>query len=96
MITRLATKNDTQGILDLQEINLFENLSESEKENGFVTTPFTISQLKELLNERGLFVAESEGKILGYTMAANCPGSGTSLVHQGNIIFLKKVIITKD
>ena len=70
MITRLATKNDIQAILDLQEINLFGNLSESEKENGFVTTRFTIAQLKEVLNERGLFVAESGGKILGYTMAA--------------------------
>jgi len=37
MISRLATKNDIQGILDLQEINLFENLSVAEKENGFVT-----------------------------------------------------------
>ena len=69
MITRLATKNDIQGILDLQKVNLFENLTESKKKNGFVTTPFTISQLKGLLNKRGLFVGENEGKILGYTMA---------------------------
>ncbi len=70
MNTRLATINEIQGILDLQEINLFENLSESEKENGFVTTRFTIAQLKEVFDERGLFVAEREGEILGYTMAA--------------------------
>ncbi len=56
MISRLATKSDIQGVLDLQETNLFENLSEPERENGFVTTPFTISQLKGLLKERGLFV----------------------------------------
>ena len=30
MITRHATNNDFQGILDLQEINLFEMLSDSE------------------------------------------------------------------
>ncbi len=30
MITRLAIKNDIQGILDLQEVNIFENLSESQ------------------------------------------------------------------
>lgn len=70
MITRLANADDLQEILDLQEINLFGNLSESEKENGFVTTRFTIAQLEDVLNERGLFVAESEGNILGYTMAA--------------------------
>lgn len=71
MITRLATKSDIRGILDLQEINLFEYLSKSEKNNGFLTTRFTIFQLKELLKERGLFVLESEGKIRGYTMAAS-------------------------
>ena len=71
MITRRGTNIDVQGILDLQEMNLFENLSESDKGNGFVTTPFTTALLKELLDSRGLFVAESEGKILGYTMAAS-------------------------
>jgi len=71
MITRVANKNDLQGILDLQGINLFDNLSESEKENGFVTTPFTSSQLKALLICRGMFVAEQEGEILGYAMAAS-------------------------
>lgn len=70
MISRLAMKKDIQGILNLQEMNLFENLSESEKKNGFVTTPFSIAQLEELIAERGLFVAESEKKIQGYTMAA--------------------------
>ena len=70
MVTRLATKDDMPGLLDLQEMNLFDNLVESEKVDGFVTTRFTIIQLKELLNRRGLFVAEDEGKILGYTMAA--------------------------
>jgi hypothetical protein len=70
MITRLATKNDIQGILALQETNLFENLSETEREDGFVTTRFTIPQLEEILEDGALFVIESEGEILGYTMAA--------------------------
>ncbi len=71
MISRLATKDDIQGILTLQDINLFANLTVSEKENGFVTTPFTITQLEDLLNEQGLFVTKGNGKILGYTMAAS-------------------------
>jgi hypothetical protein len=71
MITRRATNNDVAGILELQEKNLFENLSESEKENGFVTTPFTTLLLQGLLDCHGLFVAESAGRILGYTMAAS-------------------------
>jgi len=69
MITRLAAINDISGILSLQEINLFENLSEEQRENGFVTTPFTIVQLNELVENRGLFVAEDDGMIKGYTMA---------------------------
>ena len=70
MISRLATKHDIQGIIDLQEQYLFANLSETEKKNGFVTTPFTISQLSEILKQRGLFVTENKGIIVGYTMAA--------------------------
>ena len=70
MNTRLAILSDIQCILDLQEINLFENLAQSEKDNGFVTTRFTTPQLEEVLNSRGLFVAENDGKVLGYTMAA--------------------------
>ncbi len=71
MISRLATKDDIQGILALQEINLFSNLSDAEKEDGFVTTPFTILQLEDLLKEQGLFVTQDKDKILGYTMAAS-------------------------
>ena len=71
MITRRATKNDLQGILDLQEVNLFGNLSAEERKNGFIAIPFTEPQLRELLNELGLFVAESEGEIVGYTMAGS-------------------------
>ena len=71
MLTRLGTQDDIQGILDLQELNLFQNLSETERKAGFVTTPFTIPQLQELLALRGLFVGSLDGKILGYTMAAS-------------------------
>ncbi len=71
MISRLAVSEDIKGILELQDINLFANLSESEKENGFVTTPFTIDQLEALLDLRGLFVTQKQGKIQGYTMAAD-------------------------
>jgi hypothetical protein len=70
MVTRLAGRHDIAGILALQGRNLFESLSTAEKESGFVTTPFTSSQLEELLAGRGLFVAEDKGAVLGYTMAS--------------------------
>ena len=71
MITRLAAKSDIHTIILIQEMNLFENLSRLEREqNGFVTTPFTISQLKRLIAGRGLFVVESDDQVHGYTAAA--------------------------
>lgn len=39
---------------------------------GFVTTAFTKEQLANLINqERGLFVARDEGKVVAYVMAAS-------------------------
>lgn len=70
MSFRAADHHDFDGILALQAANLFENLTESERADGFVTTPFTLQQLEELVERRGLFVADSEGKVCGYTMAA--------------------------
>ena len=70
MITRLATHNDIPAVLNLQEQNLYENLSDEEKRSGFVTTPFTIEQLERLIQLRGLFISESETDITGYAMAA--------------------------
>jgi len=69
MITRVATQKDIQKILSLQEVNLFENLSETEKLNGFITIPFTVSQVNELIQKKGVFVGEDNGNIWGYTMA---------------------------
>jgi len=71
MIIRLAEEKDIQDIINLQGINTYERLTESEKKNGFVTTPFTSEQLERLIFERGLFVLEIEAKIQGYTMAAS-------------------------
>ena len=67
---REAENQDFDGILALQAANLFENLTESERTDGFVTTPFTAQQLEELVERQGLFVADSQGKVWGYTMAA--------------------------
>ncbi|SVA69227.1 uncharacterized protein METZ01_LOCUS122081, partial [marine metagenome] len=62
MLTRFAINDDIPGISVLQEKNLFENLSESEMEDGFVTTSFTTAQLEALLVERGVFVAVEDAE----------------------------------
>jgi hypothetical protein len=69
--TRLATKNDVEGILALQTLNLFANLSEAERQEGFVTTPFTVEQIEALLAEDGVFVADMNHKIVGYAYAGS-------------------------
>jgi hypothetical protein len=68
--TRLANAADIEGILALQALNLYTNLSEEARKEGFVTTPFTAAQISELLAENSVFVASDGQKILGYAYAA--------------------------
>jgi hypothetical protein len=70
--TRLGNKNDIDGVLSLQENNLYGNLNEEELKNGFVTTPFTINQLEEIIKQNGMFIAENEKhKIIAYAFAGS-------------------------
>lgn len=71
MITRIGNHNDIGGVLALQRANLFDNLSPDERKQGFVTTPFSADQIGELIRERGVFVAEEQGEIMGYVMAGS-------------------------
>jgi hypothetical protein len=68
-ISRIATELDIDGILNLQAQNLYTNLSSDELADGFVTTPFTPELIRSLLAQDGAFIAESEGKIVGYILA---------------------------
>lgn len=70
--TRIGKKEDIPGMFSLQEKYLYKNLTEIERKNGFVTTPFTITQIEEILNQNGLFVAEDEaGNIISYAFAGS-------------------------
>lgn len=62
--TRLGNQRDIQRVLALQEKYLYHNLSEEQRQQGFVTTPFTVSQIEEIIQENGLFVAENKQKEL--------------------------------
>lgn len=65
----VAKLNDIDGILALQELYLVSNLSEEEKAAGFVTTPFSIPQLTEVIEQEGLFLAKDNNKIIAYIFA---------------------------
>jgi hypothetical protein len=69
MITRIAIESDIDAVLKLQSQNLYTNLSAAERAEGFVTTPFTVEQIKALLTQPGVFVAEKQGKVVGYAFA---------------------------
>lgn len=67
--TEIATIADIEGFLILQEKYLVVNLSEEEKKDGFVTTPFNVEQLAEIISRKGLFLAKQGNQVVGYAFA---------------------------
>ncbi|TDD75846.1 GNAT family acetyltransferase [Flavobacterium caseinilyticum] len=67
----IATITDIDGVLALQELYLVANLSEDEKASGFVTTPFTVAQLTEVIHQNNLFIAKDHNKIIAYIFAGS-------------------------
>lgn len=74
MISRKATISDIPGILNLQAQNLISELNEEQKaSNGFVTTPFSQEQLKEIISLGCAFVTDFEGQIIAYLFGGSWP-----------------------
>ena len=72
MKTRIGNNNDIDGILSLQEKYLYRNLTDEERKSGFVTTPFTVNQIEEIIKQNGIFVAEDENNaIIAYAFAGS-------------------------
>lgn len=70
--TRLGNQRDIESVLALQEKYLFRNLSEEQRQRGFVTTPFTVSQIEDIIQENGLFVAENkQNELVAYAFAGS-------------------------
>ena len=70
--TRIGNSHDIAGILSLQEENLYNNLNEVARKNGFVTTPFTVNQIEEIIKQNGIFVAENaRNMITAYAFAGS-------------------------
>ncbi len=71
ILLQVAKTEDISGVLALQELYLVSNLTEKEKEGGFVTTPFTTKQLQEIIEQEGLFLAKDNNRIIAYIFAAS-------------------------
>ncbi|MGB0932248.1 MAG: hypothetical protein ACPGVB_15810 [Chitinophagales bacterium] len=69
MKARLATSSDIEGILALQKLNLYSEMTKTQRTKGFVTTPFIIPQIEKIMEEDGLFVVEKNGQIIAYAFA---------------------------
>ena len=65
----VARLTDIDGVLALQKRYLVSNLSDEEKKSGFVTTPFSVEQLTNVINNEGLFIAKDNNKIIAYIFA---------------------------
>ena len=67
----VAKNSDIEGVIALQNIYLVSNMTEEEKTSGFVTTPFSVEQLQEVIRQEGLFIAKDDNKIIAYIFAAS-------------------------
>ena len=68
-VLEVANLIDINDVLLLQDLYLVSNLSSQEKEDGFVTTPFSVEQLTYVINNQGLFIAKVNNKIIAYIFA---------------------------
>jgi hypothetical protein len=72
MNIRKGTPSDITQVLQLQEIYLLANTNEEEKDQGFVSTPFSSEQIQQIIEFNGFYVAENdEKKIVAYLVVCN-------------------------
>jgi ribosomal protein S18 acetylase RimI-like enzyme len=72
MNIRKGTTSDIPQVLALQETYLLANTKEEDKEQGFVSTPFSAEQLQEVIDFGGFYVAENESKkVIAYLVVCS-------------------------
>ncbi len=80
---RLATLQDLQGVLALHEKYLYQNLSDPEKQNGFIKVRYSEDDLRKIIVAQEIVVAIYEYKIVGYFLVGKKSDS-PNLLHQKN------------
>ena len=72
MTYHIATLDDIDATLALHAKYQIDTIAEEDKADGFVTTPFTYEELRDLIEqEQGLFIAKEGGEVLAYVMSAS-------------------------
>jgi hypothetical protein len=68
---RRITSVDFPAVLALQEASLFVNLTEQQREEGFLSAAFTQDQFREMADEVAVLVADDAGKVCAYLCAGS-------------------------
>ncbi len=66
---RRALPNDYPHILRLQSANFIANLSQIEREEGFLSAQFTAQQTAQIADDLGTMVAVADGEVAGFLCA---------------------------
>jgi hypothetical protein len=66
----IANNSDIESVLKLQELYLVTNLTDDQKKEGFVTTPFNHELLARVIKNEGLFIVKDiDNKVIAYAFA---------------------------
>jgi len=69
---KIATVDEIDATLKLHAKYQIDTIAETDKKDGFVTTPFTREELTQLIEqEKGLFIAKEGDEVLAYVMSAS-------------------------
>ena len=69
LLFRRAKPEDYPGILRLQSANFIANLSESERQEGFLSAQFTLDQTAAIAEDLGTMVAVVDNRLAGFLCA---------------------------
>jgi GNAT superfamily N-acetyltransferase len=68
---KIAQTEDISEVLKLQELYLLANLKPHQRHDGFVTTPYTPEQIKEVISKKELFIAIDSTGVAAYIFAGS-------------------------
>ena len=71
MELKIADFSDIEATLMLHQKYHVDSILPEDREDGFLTTSFTKEQLKELIEEEGLFLVKEGDEVLAYVMAGS-------------------------
>ena len=72
LLFRRALNEDLAGVYELQVQNFADNLTESQKKDGFLSICFNLEQLKEMADDGIMIVALWELRVVGFLGAQTC------------------------